>query len=183
MRCKFGPFFDFADGFVRSYIIFNMLDTQYIIGYEFCHEVRKMESRENTTENVQMPRTKTSMSVSRRSVLTTAVAAVGLSAITGTASAAGHESSDEADDSPETQYLTVHVTDMEGEREISDVMVKHGKKRDQTNPAGKVVFEVENGVHEMTAEKSGYEEWSKSIEINGEDEEIYAPLHADTLLA
>lgn len=151
-----------------------MLDSQYIITYGCCHEMRKMESRENPTENVQM---------SRRSVLTTAVAAVGLSAITGTASAAGHESSDETDDSPKTHYLTVQVTDMEGEREISDVMVKHDKKRDQTNPAGKVVFEVENGVHEMTAEKSGYEEWSKSIEINGEDKEIYAPLHADTLLA
>lgn len=160
-----------------------MLATQYIIVYEFCYESRKMESRENTTENVQMPRTKATTSVSRRRVLSTAVAAVGLSAITGAASAAGHESSDETDDSPETHYLTVQVTDMEGERDISDVMVKHDKKRDQTNPAGKVVFEVENGVHEMRAEKSGYEEWSRSVEINGEDKEIYAPLHADTLLA
>lgn len=116
-------------------------------------------------------------------MLSTAVAAVGLSAITGTASAAGHESSDETDDSPETHSLTVYVTDMEGEREISDVMVKHDKTRDQTNSAGKVVFEVENGVHEMIAEKSGYEEWSRSVEINGKDKKIYAPLHADTLLA
>ncbi|MFC7008594.1 hypothetical protein [Halalkalicoccus salilacus] len=160
-----------------------MLEPQYIISYEFCHKVRKMKSRENTTENVQIPGAKATTSVSRRSVLSTAVAAVGLSAITGTASAAGHEGSDETDESPETHHLTVQVTDMEGEREISEAMVKHDKKRDRTNPAGKVVFEVENGVHEMRAEKSGYEEWSRSVEINGEDKEIYAPLHADTLLA
>lgn len=142
-----------------------------------------MISKENTTVNAQSPRAGMVLPVSRRSVLTVFASAIGISSITEVASATEQESSADLGESSKTSRLTVRVTDIEGEEEIPDVLLKGKKKRDQTDQLGKVVFEVENGLHEMIAEKPGYEEQTMSIEINGEDREIYLPLHPDTKIS
>lgn len=139
-----------------------------------------MRSRETTARNDQSSNTGPSNPISRRNLLKTVVSAVGLSSAIGIAGATDQHDRPDRGGSSKTRPFLFTVTNMEGEETLAGVQVECRGERARTDGSGTVVLEVEDGTHEVTAEKNQYEQWSGEIDMKGDKNGIYIPLHADT---
>lgn len=77
----------------------------------------------------------------------------------------------------EACLLTIMVIGLEAEGVMADVEVNSIGETKMTDDSGTVVFEVENGVHEVTAEKERWGSVTKTIEMNGHDQAVHVPMH------
>lgn len=136
-----------------------------------------MRSVDDTSHTTQSPEAQPILPISRRNVLITGSAATGMVPVTGVASATSNEDSTEMTGESEACLLTIMVIGLEAEGVMADVEVNSIGETKMTDDSGTVVFEVENGVHEVTAEKERWGSVTKTIEMNGHDQAVHVPMH------
>lgn len=138
-----------------------------------------MKSADDPSQHTQSPVKGPSLPVSRRNVLITGSAIAGMLSATGVSSATPDEASMESMDSSETCHLTITVTGLEVDGPMADVGVTIGDETQTTDTSGQVVFEVGDGTHKVTVEKERWGSITKTIEMNGQHQEMHIPMHIE----
>lgn len=132
-----------------------------------------MRSTDDTTQTTRSSRKSASLRTSRRDVLLTGVAGASLLAMPGASSAAPDEEGAESDNSS----LVINVIGFEIDGPLSDCIVEYENERKTTDEAGNVAFEIDGDSAELTLEKEGWNDRTKTISRDEADGEIYVPLY------
>lgn len=119
--------------------------------------------------------------VSRRNVIIGGASTTGLLATSGAVSAATDDNdANVLNPSGSSKYcrLTIHITGLEVEGAMADVLVENGTEQVMTDTNGTAVFELEAGTYEVTISKDGWGTKTRTIELGGQDQELHIPMHA-----
>lgn len=142
-----------------------------------------MKHTDDTTQITDSSRPDLSLRVSRRDVIITGTASIGLLTTAGVSSASNHETSSEEEGAPGTNSLTITVTGLEIDGPLEDCEVAYENERQTTDESGTVVVENGDGPYEVTLRKEGWENETETIEAEGDTREVHVPMHVDDPLS
>lgn len=141
-----------------------------------------MNSADDTTQTTRTAQPDARLRISRRDVLLTGTAGVGLIASSGVSSATNHETSSESEDSSNTDLNTILVTGFEIDGPLEDCVVEYQNERKETDESGTVDFQISEDSAEVTLKKEGWQNKTETVEVDETDQEIHVPMFVvDTL--
>ncbi|MFC7222696.1 hypothetical protein ACFQKF_06035 [Halalkalicoccus sp. GCM10025322] len=141
-----------------------------------------MKSAEDTTQTARSSQEDVDLRISRRDVLLTGTAGVGLIASSGVSSATSHETSSEPEDPLNTDLQTILVTGLEIDGPLEDCVVEYRNEQKETDESGTVDFQISENSAEVALEKEGWHNKTETLEVDDPDQEIHVPMHVvDTL--
>lgn len=141
-----------------------------------------MNSADDTTQTTRTAQPDARLRISRRDVLLTGTAGVGLIASSGVSSATNHETSSESEDSSNTDLNTILVTGLEIDGPLEDCVVEYQNERKETDESGTVDFQISEDSAEVTLKKEGWQNKTETVEVDETDQEIHVPMFVvDTL--
>ncbi|WP_241908705.1 carboxypeptidase-like regulatory domain-containing protein [Vibrio breoganii] len=83
---------------------------------------------------------------------------------------------------PELSQLTIAIRDANLQSHLTQASVKIGNQYKDTNAQGEVTYEVEDGVHTITVNKTGYHSTESQVLIAGNDSSVVMDLEAQEVI-
>ncbi len=136
-----------------------------------------MNSADDTTQTTRTSQPDARLPISRRDVLLTGTAGVGLIASSGVSGATNHETSSESEDSSSMDLNTILVTGLEIDGPLEDCVVEYQNERKETDESGTVDFQISEDSAEVTLEKEGWQNKTETVEAGETDQEIHVPMY------